>query len=278
MNKLKELRTQVDQCDQELAKILEKRLSIITEIMHEKKELGVPIFSKERERDVIQRIGDYVEQGEFKEEIKNIHTHVLRSCRRIQSKRLFPYHIVLAGFMGTGKTTVGKELAKMLAMDQIDIDRVIESRTKMTVGEIFQKHGEAYFRDLEYKTVEEMSQYNNIIIFCSGGGTVLNEKNVDNLKRNGVIVWLKASPEVIYQRVSVDNTRPLLKDKMNVEHIESILGPRMALYEKAADISIVTDHKDVHEISLEIVEKLMHLEIDRKLPDIYKLPEVKSVI
>ncbi len=270
MEKLVELRSQVDQCDQELAKILEKRLSIIKQIMYEKKDMGVPIFNSDREKEVVHRIGDYVEQAEFKGEIKNIHTHVLRSCRRIQSRYLFPYHIVLAGFMGTGKTTVGRELAKMLAMDQIDIDKVIEDRTRMTIAQIFETHGEAYFRELEFKTVEEMSDHKNIIIFCSGGGTVLNEKNVDNLKKNGVIVWLKASPEIILERVSAENTRPLLKNDMTIGKIESILNPRMALYQKAADIAIDTDGKSVTDIGLEIVEQLMHLKLDRVLPNIYK--------
>lgn len=271
MDKLKELRSEVDQCDRELAKILEKRLHIIMEIMREKKDLGVPIFNKDREREVIQRIGDYVVSSELKEEIKNIHTHVLRSCRRIQSKKLFPYHIVLVGFMGSGKTTVGKELAKMLAMDQIDIDKVIEDRTKMTISQIFETHGEPYFRELEFKTVEEMSQHKNIIIFCSGGGTVLNEKNVDNLRKNGVIIWLKASPEAIYKRVCEENTRPLLKNGMTLERIESILNSRMALYENAADITVDTDEKSVQDIGLEIVEKLMRLDLDRALPNIYEL-------
>ncbi len=265
MNRLEELRAKVDACDQLLAETLEKRMEIILEIMKVKKELAVPIFSKDREREVIQKMGNYVDNPEFREEIKGIHTHVLRSCRRIQSRKLFPYHISLVGFMGSGKTTVGKELSKLLAMDQIDVDKVIEDRAKMTISQIFKDHGESYFRELERKTVEELAQYNNIIVFCGGGGIVLDDRNVENMKKNGVLIWLKASPEVVYDRIAKEGTRPLLKDDMSVEKIESMMTSRLPLYEGAADLVINTDHKSVEEVSLEIVEQLMRLDIMRMI-------------
>jgi shikimate kinase len=266
MNHLQELRNQVDLCDRTLATLLEERLSIVLEIMKEKKSLGMPIFSPDRERVVIQNMGTYVNHPEFREEIKTIHSHILRSCRKIQSKILFPYHITLVGFMGSGKTTIGKALSKLLDMDQIDVDRVIEERTRMKISEIFAKYGEPYFRALESKTVQEMTQYQNVIIFCSGGGIVLNENNVDCLKQNGVVIWLKASPEVIYNRIASDDSRPLLKDDMSVNKIETLLDPRLALYESAADISIVTDHKSEEDICMEIIDQLMHLELKREAP------------
>lgn len=272
MDRLQELRNQVDHCDRALAALLEERLSIILEIMQEKKSLGLPIFSHERERAVIQNIGQYVNNPAFKEEIKTIQTHVLRSCRKIQSKLLFPYHISLVGFMGSGKTTIGKALAKMLDMDQIDVDQVIETRARMKISDIFAQYGEAHFRELERSTVEELSQHQNVIILCGGGGVVLNKANVDNLRSNGVVIWLKASPEEIYSRIATDDTRPLLKDNMSVNKIETLLDPRLSLYESAADIAIITDNKTEEEICLEIVDRLMHLEIDRTLP----LREVSS--
>ena len=263
MNRLEELRAKVDACDRQVAQNLEKRMEIILEIMKVKKELAVPIFSREREREVIQKIGNYVENPEFREEIKGIHTHVLRSCRRIQSRKLFPYHISLVGFMGSGKTTVGKELSRLLAMDQIDVDKVIEDRAHMSISEIFKAHGEAYFRELERKTVEELAKYNNIIVFCGGGGIVLDDRNVENMKKNGVLIWLKASPEIVYERIAKEGTRPLLKDDMSVAKIEAMMASRLALYEGAADLVINTDHKSVEAVSLEIVEQLMRLDVRR---------------
>ena len=265
MNRLEALRAKVDACDRLLAETLEQRMEIILEIMMVKKELAVPIFSREREREVIQKIGTYVENADFREEIKGIHTHVLRSCRRIQSRKLFPYHISLVGFMGCGKTSVGRELSKLLAMDQIDVDKVIEDRTKMSISQIFQEHGEPYFRDLERKTVEELAQHHNIIVFCGGGGIVLDDRNVENMKKNGVLIWLKASPEVIYERIATEGTRPLLKNDMSVAKIEAMMTSRLSLYEGAADLVIETDHKTVEEVSLEIVEQLMRLDIARMI-------------
>jgi shikimate kinase len=265
VDRLEALRSKIDECDRQLAKTLEQRMEIVLEIMKVKKELAVPIFSKDRERDIIQRMGAYVDRPDFREEIKHIHTHVLRSCRRIQSRKLFPYHISLVGFMGSGKTTVGKELSKMLAMDQIDVDKVIEDRTKMTVAQIFKDYGEPYFRELESKTVEELSHYNNIIVFCGGGGIVLDDRNVENMKKNGVLIWLKASPEVIYERIAREGTRPLLKDDMSVGKIEGMLEKRLALYERSADLVVNTDHKSVEEVCLDIVEQLMRIDLMREI-------------
>jgi shikimate kinase len=266
MDRLQELRSQIDHCDRMLATLLEERLSVVLEIMNEKKSLGMPIFSSDRERAVIQNMGTYVENPEFRDEIKTIQTHVLRSCRKIQSKILFPYHISLVGFMGSGKTTIGKALSKMLDMDQIDVDHVIEARTRMKISDIFAQHGEKYFRELESRTVEELSHFQNVIILCGGGGVVLNAQNVENLRKNGVVIWLKASPGEIYNRIATDDSRPLLKDNMSVEKIETLLDPRMSLYESAADISVLTDGKSEEEVCLEIVDRLMHLEIERDLP------------
>ena len=263
MSKLEDLRKKVDQCDRQLAAVLEKRLEIILEIMAEKKDQRMPIFSKEREEKVIKQIGHYVTNPELKEEVRYIQQHVMESCRRIQSKRLFPYHITLVGFMGSGKTTVGVELSKMLAMEQIDVDRVIEEKMKMRVSEIFQLYGEQVFRQLESSVVEELSNQENVIIFCSGGGVVLNEKNIENLKRTGVVIWLKATPEEIYNRIADDNSRPLLKDSMSVDKIEHMLEGRLPLYEKAADLVIETDGKSVEQVSLEIVDQLMCCDLER---------------
>ncbi|MDW7670629.1 MAG: shikimate kinase [Bacillota bacterium] len=264
MNKVDELRQKVDQCDRQLAAVLEKRLEIILEIMQEKKEQGLPIFNKDREEKVVHKIGHYVTNPDLKEEVRFIQQHVLQSCRRIQSKRLFPYHITLVGFMGCGKTSVAIELGKMLAMEQIDVDDVIVSRMKMPISEIFALYGEQVFRQLESNIVEELSKSENVIIFANGGGVVLNERNVENIKRTGVIIWLKATPEEIYDRIKDDTSRPVLKDNMSVEKIGKLLTGRLPLYEKAADLTVSTDGKTVEEIALEVVDQLMRMDLGRQ--------------
>jgi shikimate kinase len=169
--------------------------------------------------------------------------------------------------MGSGKTTVGVELSRLLAMEQIDVDHVIEDRTKMRISEIFEHFGEETFRKMESDVVEELSKRHNVIIFCSGGGVVLNESNVEHIKRTGVVVWLKASAEEIFRRIKDDDSRPLLKDDMTVEKIDSMLKDRRHLYEGAADLVIDTDGKTVEAVSCEIVESLMEKEFDRRVDD-----------
>lgn len=267
MPRLEMLRRKVDDVDQKMAALLEQRLKLVLEIMEEKKHQRLPIFSKDREAEVIERVGNHVRNPLLKEEVRFIHQYVVQSCRRIQSRRLFPYHITLVGFMGSGKTTVGVELSKLLAMEQIDVDHVIEDRTKMRISEIFEHFGEKTFRKMESDVVEELSKRHNVIIFCSGGGVVLNESNVEHIKRTGVVVWLKASAEEIFRRIKDDDSRPLLKDDMTVEKIASMLKDRRHLYEGAADLVIDTDGKTVEAVSCEIVERLMEKEFDRRVDD-----------
>lgn len=262
MKNLEKLRQEIDDYDKEVVALLEKRMEKVLEILEYKRENGIPIFQKQREKEILKKITSYLKNPEFAHEIKAMYSHILKSCRKLQSRTVFPYHIALIGFMGSGKTTVGKELAKLLAMDNIDVDLVIQERMGMRISEIFEKYGEEYFRKLEADTVEEMSNYRNVIIFCSGGGIVLNEKNIENIKRNGVVVWLQASAEEIYKRISKEDTRPLLKNCMTVESIEDKAGKRTHLYEAAADITINTDGKTVEKICEEILEKLMKNNFD----------------
>jgi shikimate kinase len=108
--------------------------------------------------------------------------------------------IVLTGFMGTGKTSVGRELSRKLGWRFIDTDVLIEEREGKPISLIFKDSGEEYFRSLEQNTVEEVSKLRNAVI-ATGGGVIKNQKNVENLGRRGTIVWLKADPEIILKRV-----------------------------------------------------------------------------
>lgn len=167
-----------------------------------------------------------------------------------------PHHIVLIGFMGTGKTTVGKMLSQMLGRASLDVDQLVEAQMNMPVSRIFERYGEKHFRELEHSAVAEISQSEEPIILCTGGGVVLNRKNIEYLKRNGVIIWLQASPETIYQRISEEATRPLLRNDMSVQTIQRILSERYELYAEAGDINIPTDNRTVEVICHEIIERL----------------------
>jgi len=117
-------------------------------------------------------------------------------------------NIILTGYMGTGKTSVANELNKLLCHEIMDTDDLVVKREKRSINDIFAKDGEQYFRKIESEIIEEVSKLNNVII-STGGGVVLNKQNIQNLKKNGVVFCLTATPEKIFERLKKDDTRPL---------------------------------------------------------------------
>ena len=162
-------------------------------------------------------------------------------------------NIVLTGFMGTGKTTIGKELSKRLHMTLVDIDAAIEKEQKIKINDIFRIYGEPYFRDIETDMIKKLSREKNIII-STGGGAVLRDENMEALKENGIIFCLNASTETIMERTCRSEDRPLLKVENPKEKISELLSFRRPFYEKAG-IMIETDRKT----PLEIVEEIMEI-------------------
>jgi shikimate kinase len=163
-------------------------------------------------------------------------------------------NIVLTGFMGTGKTRVGKELSRLLNMKLIDVDTEIEKAEKMTISEIFKQLGETRFREIESEMVKKLSEYKNSII-STGGGIVLRQENIDALRKNGIIICLMAEPATILKRTCNNNDRPLLQVEKPVEKIKELLNFRKPFYEKA-DIIIDTDDKTPLQVAEEIIERI----------------------
>lgn len=168
-------------------------------------------------------------------------------------------NLVLVGFMGSGKTSVGKQLSNMLNMNLVDTDEIVESQSGMSISEIFAKFGESHFRDLEQKAVEVASNLENCVI-STGGGVVLRKKNMEFLKKNGVVFGLSATPEEIYNRISSELHRPLLKTENPLEKVKQLLELRAPYYDQA-DYMTSTSNKSVHEISEEISQ--IFLEVKR---------------
>ncbi len=168
---------------------------------------------------------------------------------------LFPYNIVLIGFMGAGKSTIAGMMHEAFSMEVIEMDQVIVDQQGMSIPEIFEKYGEEYFRDLETNLLIDMQARQNVIISC-GGGVALRERNVKEMKRNGKVVFLTASPETILERVKNDDDRPLLNGHKNVEYISRMMETRRPKYEAAADFIISTDGKSSYDICREIVLEL----------------------
>ncbi len=164
--------------------------------------------------------------------------------------------IVLIGFMGTGKTTVGKALAKRLGKDFVELDRLIEQRAGKPIPRIFDESGETGFRELEITVARETAGRLNSVIAC-GGGIVLNQINIDRLRQEGVIVYLTASPEVILKRVSGDAAeRPLLRVADPAQTITELLKFRQPFYERAAEITVNTSKMDIAGVVGQIVSRL----------------------
>lgn len=166
--------------------------------------------------------------------------------------------IVLIGFMGTGKTAIGKRLAKILGFRFLDIDSIIETREKKSISQIFQDRGEPFFRDLEKKVIEEISPSQGVVI-ATGGGAVLNQANREQLKQGSWVVCLTATPEKIWERTSRRTIRPLLKGKEPLETIKNLLRERAQAYSEA-NLIVDTTHGNVSEITEKILTEY------RKLP------------
>jgi len=163
-------------------------------------------------------------------------------------------NIILIGMMGCGKTSVGAELSKLLPEHKyIDIDAEIEKSTQKKISEIFLRHGEPFFRMLETEKIKKFSKNKDLQIISTGGGAFENEENRKNLAENGTIIYLKTSPEEIFNRIKSEKHRPLLRKDFSVEKIKEIIKKRALNYEKA-DIIVSTDKKLPEQIAKEILE------------------------
>ncbi|MDR1770228.1 MAG: dephospho-CoA kinase [Hungatella sp.] len=258
MRELNRIREDLNRCDKEILDLLMKRLGYAAEIAEYKKEKGLPIFQPEEENrheDLPEAVGNHA----YCTELSRIFNQIQEESKRVQSKSLFDHNIALIGFMGTGKSTVSKYLRDMLAMKEVDVDAMIVEDQKMPIKDIFEKYGEEYFRDCESNAILNLQNCRQTIISC-GGGAVIREKNVENLKKSSRIVLLTASPETILNRVKDDGGRPILNGNMNVEFIKELMAKRKDFYKKAADIIVETDHKSVQQICEELVASLMRFE------------------
>ena len=162
--------------------------------------------------------------------------------------------IALIGFMGTGKTAVGKILAEKLDKHFIELDELIEKRAGKSINEIF-RGGEIAFREMEIVAVKEVAGRKNQVISC-GGGVILNRINIDRLKQESVIVLLTASPAIILKRTSTSNDRPLLNTNDRLQSIRELLKFRRPFYERAADITINNTGLSIEEVAARIIDKL----------------------
>jgi shikimate kinase len=163
-------------------------------------------------------------------------------------------NIILCGFMATGKSSVGKKLASMLDYTFLDMDALIESEAGMAIPQIFSSQGEPAFRALEARMVEQLAGRSECVI-ATGGGTVVNPQNLENLKRIGAVITLTADPDAILSRVGPGDDRPMLAGGDKSERIRALMQQRSEAYGKA-DIVVDTSSFSIEEVAKHIVSIL----------------------
>ncbi|SCX92799.1 shikimate dehydrogenase [Butyrivibrio hungatei] len=163
-------------------------------------------------------------------------------------------NVILEGFMGSGKSTVSELISDKLELELIDTDEAIEEAEGRKISEIFEQDGEEAFRDMETGLMEMViSEHMRETVISLGGGLPVREKNRELLKRAGKVVYLRTSPETVYDRLKGDDTRPLLKSENPLARIKELQDERGKIYEEAADIIVDTDGKSPEEVANEII-------------------------
>ena len=259
MTRLEKLRKRLGQCDEILLDAILMSHHIIKDIMAYKEENGLNILDPEQEERQKEWLDGRLEDESNASEVWDIFHAIGKASKQMQARKLFDYNIVLIGFMGAGKTSISEYLKTLFAMDIIEMDQIIAEREGMSIPDIFEVHGEQYFRDLETNLLIEMQSRKNVVISC-GGGTPLRECNVVEMKKNGRVVLLTASPETIFDRVKDSHDRPVIENNKNVPFIADLMEKRRAKYEAAADIIINTDGKSLIEVCEELVQQLLAMD------------------
>jgi len=165
-------------------------------------------------------------------------------------------NIILTGFMGVGKTSVGMQLAKDLGYTFVDTDTLIEADQKITITEIFSTFGEPYFRDVETRIIRQILEDEKQIV-STGGGAVIRDENRAAFKKAGIVICLTARPEVILERIKHETHRPLLRTSDPMAKIKELLDSRAKFYSQA-DLIIDTSEKSADDAVREIKEKVRY--------------------
>lgn len=170
-------------------------------------------------------------------------------------------NVILIGFMGCGKSTVGLKLSYRLKKTIIDTDKEIEREEKRSISDIFAAEGEAYFRNKETECLRRLLETAGNQIISVGGGLPMREENRELLHQLGQVVYLRAQAETIYDRLKHDTTRPLLRGDNPREKIRTLMAQRELNYVEAADVIVDVDGKDFEQIISEIERQIQRPEI-----------------
>jgi shikimate kinase len=162
--------------------------------------------------------------------------------------------IILIGFMGTGKSTVGKLIAKKIGFAFVDLDKLIENEAGLKISEIFERYGEEYFRDLEKQAVNSLKTMDKTVV-ATGGGVVLDPQNMAVMKEVGIVIALDADIETLWKRLKSSRNRPLIKSSDPKRRIEDLYHKRRLLYSKAHCI-VDTSGKSIEAVAQDILKNI----------------------
>ena len=253
-------RSKIISCDYKILRILEQRYNCVLKVSNYKQRNRKPILDKKREEEVRENFLNNMNHTYFKKyhesEFLDIINSITDVSRNIQYRKIYRKHIVLTGFMGCGKTTIGRILAKKIGVKFLDTDYQIEKRVMMKIGDIFDKLGEEYFRKVESDVIKNITEK-----FCgvisTGGGSVLNKSNVKNLKSSGKLIYLKSSAEnILYNLKRSTKVRPMLRQNLNINYIQKFIKSRSEIYNRVKDFEINVDDLSIDQI-INVIIKLM---------------------
>jgi shikimate kinase len=171
-------------------------------------------------------------------------------------------NVVLIGFMGSGKSSVGRELARRWGFRFLDTDSIIRNQHGVSIAEIFSVFGESFFRDQEFATLTKLLRCHRSVI-ATGGGIVIQPRNAILLSKLGTTIWLRADQATIFERVSRNKNRPLLQTDNPEATIARLLAERAPLYESAADLIVDSSGLSHHEVAERIIAGLKSLQDER---------------
>lgn len=266
MESINETRDQINQIDQQIIKLLKERFMLLDDIIDYKIQEGENIENLHREREILQKV--IKDSGNYCAHIKEIYQRIMNESKCYQWNFLFKENIYIIGFMAVGKTTLGKALAEKLQWDFLDTDLFIEGQEEQKIQEIFKEEGEAYFRNLEREVIKSIHQEWQVcktkkVIAC-GGGIILSPENIHTMKKNGIIVHLEGDINLLYKRLLLDQTRPLLWGTEDLKNrIEVLLETRQEIYNEVADLTITVHEETPKELVQTLIRKIEYYERKR---------------
>ncbi len=226
---LLEIRKEIDEVNRQMSELYDKREKLAQAVAECKKIDKTPILNEKREKEILDK---WSAGNPFK---RKFFMNIMMLSRNLQTKLLLQKNIVLIGMSGCGKSTIGRIIAGALDLPLKDMDTEIEKQEKMSINQIFAEKGEGYFRNAETQQAIKLSKSKKPCVIPTGGGVVLNEENMNLLKKTGIVFFIDRSPDSIIKNLNSEK-RPLLKN--DPQKLYEIYESRIDLYRKYADYTI----------------------------------------